>query len=67
MPALRALHAVMRTVDACGGVVVTTGGFTELAGSYARVHDITMVDGRTLTRMVRVAAPAQAGTRFASD
>ncbi|HEX3608012.1 MAG TPA: restriction endonuclease [Candidatus Dormibacteraeota bacterium] len=67
MPALRELHAVMRTVHACRGVVITTGGFTELAGSYARVHGITMVDGRTLTRMLRVAVPAEAGRRLASD
>jgi restriction system protein len=65
--ALRELHAVIRAVGAAGGVVVTTGEFTDVAGSFARVHRITMVDGRTLLRMVRVAHPAQVSGRLASQ
>jgi restriction system protein len=65
--ALRELHAVIRAVGAAGGVVVTTGEFTEVAGSYARVHRITMVDGRALLRMVRVVQPTRASGRLASQ
>jgi restriction system protein len=65
--ALRELHAVMRAVGAAGGVVVATGEFTDVAGSYARVHRITMVDGRTLVRMVRIAQPARPSGRLASQ
>jgi restriction system protein len=65
--ALRELHAVIRTVGAAGGVVVTTGEFTDVAGSFARVHRITMVDGRALLRMVRVVHPARASGRLASQ
>jgi restriction system protein len=65
--ALRELHAVIRAVGAAGGVVVTTGDFTDVAGSYARVHRITMVDGRTLRRMVKVAQPARPSGRLASQ
>ncbi|HEY2704590.1 MAG TPA: restriction endonuclease [Candidatus Dormibacteraeota bacterium] len=65
--ALRELHGVIRAVGAAGGVVVTTGEFTDVAGSFARVHRITMVDGRTLLRMVRVVHPARASGRLASQ
>jgi restriction system protein len=64
---LRELQMTMRSAGARRGVVVTTGGHTELAGSFARVHDITIVDGRTLLRMARVARPAPVRGRLASD
>jgi len=64
---VRELHMTMRSAGASRGVVVTTGGYTELAGSFARIHDITLVDGRTLLRMVRVAPPAPVHGRLASS
>jgi hypothetical protein len=65
--ALGELHAMMRAVHAGAGIVVTTGDFTEVAGSYARVHGITMVEGRTLLRMVHAARPAPVSRRLASQ
>jgi restriction system protein len=65
--ALSELHAVMRSARAGAGIVVTTGAFTQVAGSYARVHGISMVEGRTLLRMVRVARPAPASRWLASE
>jgi hypothetical protein len=67
MPEIRELDEVMRAIHAHAGVVVTTGEFTDLAQSYARVHHITTVDGRTLTRMVRVAEPGALGRQLAPD
>ena len=64
---VRELQMTMRSAGARRGVVVTTGTYTELAGSFARVHDITLVDGRTLLRMVRVARPAPVHRRLAPD
>jgi restriction system protein len=64
---LRQLDAAMRAAGARRGVVVTTGGFTELAETFARVRGITLVDGRTLLRMVRVARPARVHGRLASE
>lgn len=64
---LRQLEAVMRTAGAQRGVVVTTGGFSDIAGSFARVHGITLVDGRTLLRMVRVTRPVPVRGRLASE
>jgi restriction system protein len=65
--ALGELHATMRLVHANAGILVTTGVFSEVAGSYARVHGITMVEGRTLLRMVRAARPAPVRGRLASQ
>lgn len=64
---LRELQMTMRSMGAHRGVVVGTGTYTELAGSFARVHGITLVDGRTLVRMVRVARPAPVRGRLASS
>ena len=64
---VRQLEGAMRAAGAHRGVVVTTGGFTELAGTFARVHGITLVDGTTLLRMVRVARPAPVRGRLASQ
>lgn len=64
---LRELQMTMRSTGARRGVVVTTGSYTDLAGSFARVHGITLVDGRTLLRMVRAARPAPVPGRLASN
>lgn len=60
------LCAAMRTARAERGIVLTTGHFTEHAGSFARVHGISIVEGRTLLRMVRATRSASMG-RLVSD
>ena len=58
---LRLLEMAMRSSGARRGVAVTTGGFSEVAGSFARVHGITLVDGGRLLRMVRAAGVSLRG------
>jgi restriction system protein len=55
---VRELYGVMAAKGAAGGFVVTSGKFTAEATDFAKGRNITLVDGPTLTTMIRAAKGA---------
>lgn len=49
---VRELQGVISTVNAAGGLVVTSGTYTQDAKRFARETNITLVDGAELSRML---------------
>ena len=55
---VRELYGVMAAERVAGGFVVTSGSFTEDAKKFAHGRNVELLDGATLLRVLRVAAPA---------
>ena len=57
---VRELHGVMAAKGATGGIVVTSGVFTEEAQAFARARNVELMDGRALHALIRgVSVPAR--------
>lgn len=56
---MRELRGVMASEGAAGGLVVTSGIFTDKARRFAARNDIILIDGRQLTAVIGHLSSAQ--------
>ena len=61
---IRELYGVMAANGAAGGMVVTSGRFTDEANAFAEGRNVTLIDGPALLKMIKQAQAArQAGSK----
>jgi restriction system protein len=66
VPVVRELYGVMAAAGASGGIVVTSGRFTDEAKDFAQGRNVRLIDGpqlQTLLQQVRRAPPVPEATR----